>query len=347
MIFEIMGRPAEYIKETLSQLVDKIKAEKGCVIQEKKIFDPKAVEQYKDIFTTFAEVEMTFETLDDLLRVIFNYLPSHIDIVSPQTSSLSNTEMNALANQLTGKLHQYDELAKRMMLENDALKKYIENLKGDPQILEPQVVVGGRQEEEGKKEEKNKKEEKAIENVKKSVKKRAPKKKKEEIPAGGKEDEGRERQEEEMHAAGKKEEKMLFEDKAEEEIGGKERLWSKTRGKDQGVKVWEADELGRIKGENNNRKIGGKKKGDVRKAIEDDEGGNNNLGKIKERGVRGMVEDNRRENNDLGKVSGKNLGEEIEDEDFDVDEISKALEDPEGIYDEKREDVGDNTVEED
>ncbi len=331
MIFEIMGRPAEYIKETLSQLVDKIRAEKGCVIQEKKIFDPRAVEQYKDIFTTFAEVEMTFETLDDLLRVIFNYLPSHIDIVNPQTSSLSNTEMNALANQLTGKLHQYDELAKRMMLENDALKTYIENLKGNSQILDSQVVVGGKGgQEEGKEEEENKKEERAIENVKKSAKKKTSRKKKEEI-----------------NAAEKMEERTTLEEK--EEIDGEEKLGGKMREKDRSVKVWEADAQGRIKGETDSRKINREGRRGVRKAVKEDGGENNDPGEIKEGGFRGKVKDDRG-NNDLGEIKEKNFGggdDGEEDEDLDVDEIGKVLEDPEGIYDEKIDDVGDNTVEED
>lgn len=133
MIFEIMGRPSPYIKEALSQLVDKIREEKGCVIIEKRVFEPKLVEGQQDLFTTFAEVELSFEKLEYLLHVVFTYMPSHIDIVRPQDATMSNAEMNFLVNQLAGKLHQYDEVAKRMMIENDQIKRYLESVKASPQ----------------------------------------------------------------------------------------------------------------------------------------------------------------------------------------------------------------------
>ncbi len=137
MIFEVMGRPAEYIKETLSQLVEKIQSEKGCKLEEKRVFEPKLAEHHKDIFTTFAEVEAHFEKIEDLLRVIFTYMPSHIDIVRPQNSAVTNAEMNYIVNELAVMLHKYDEIAKRMMIENDALKKYAEALQTKQQALQP------------------------------------------------------------------------------------------------------------------------------------------------------------------------------------------------------------------
>lgn len=137
MIFEIMGRPAEYIRETLSQLIEKIQSEKGCKLEEKRVFEPKLVEHQKDIFTTFAEVEAHFERIEDLLRVIFTYMPSHIDIVRPQNSAVTNAEMNYIVNELAIMLHKYDEIAKRMMIENDALKKYVEAFQTRQQALQP------------------------------------------------------------------------------------------------------------------------------------------------------------------------------------------------------------------
>ncbi len=207
MIFEIMGRPAEYIKETLSQLVDKIKDEKGCCIVDKKVFEPKVVEQHHDIFTTFAEVEMTFERIEDLLKVVFSYLPSHVDIVKPQQSALTNIEMNYLVNELAATLHKYDEVAKRMMLDNDALKRMMEQKAAEP------VAETIERKEDALLQETKKKEEK------KTAKKRGLKKKEKILDKTA---DGKGKKKEELAEMESGEEETKVKDKAE--VGNKEKV---------------------------------------------------------------------------------------------------------------------------
>ena len=170
MIFEIMGRPPEYIRETLSQLIDKIKEEKGCSIESKKVFDPKPVEQQPGIFTTFAEVEFHFEKMEDLLRVVFNHLPSHVDIIRPQSANVTNVEFNFLMNDLAMNLHHYDEVAKRILLENDYLKKYAGDLRNQLTIKEKEANV----QEKPKKKVRKKKAAPLIENEEKITEQNLP-----------------------------------------------------------------------------------------------------------------------------------------------------------------------------
>ena len=56
LIIEILGRPAEHVKESLNMLVVKLGSEKGVKIIDKKYHEPAPVENSKDLFTTFAEV---------------------------------------------------------------------------------------------------------------------------------------------------------------------------------------------------------------------------------------------------------------------------------------------------
>jgi len=63
-IFEILGRPPEHIKETMSQLVDKLAELPGIEIDKKTVHEPKPVKEenagkegnMSGLFTTFAEV---------------------------------------------------------------------------------------------------------------------------------------------------------------------------------------------------------------------------------------------------------------------------------------------------
>ena len=127
LIFEMLGRPAEHLKETLTEYLKKISKEEGIEIFDKKIKEPKKIEEAKqELYSTFAEVEADFKNLSSLMRVIFLYMPSHIEITSPSGITLQNSELNSLMNEITRKMHQYDELAKRLIIEKQILQKNIQ-----------------------------------------------------------------------------------------------------------------------------------------------------------------------------------------------------------------------------
>ncbi len=125
IIFEMLGRPPEYLKEALSEFLDKVSKEEDIEIVSRKIHEPKKIEGSQDIFTTFAETEMKFKNLMALFKVIFLCLPSHIEVISPQELTIKNFDFNLLANELTRKLHQYDEIAKRLSIEREILLKQL------------------------------------------------------------------------------------------------------------------------------------------------------------------------------------------------------------------------------
>jgi hypothetical protein len=130
MIVEIMGRPVEHVKEALNTMVVKLGAEKGVKILDKKYHDPKQVEKVDNLFTAFSEVEIEFEGLNAFFGTVFNYMPSNIEILSPEKMKLKVDEINSLSNYLLGKLHNYDALSKRLMAERNVLVKKIEELTG-------------------------------------------------------------------------------------------------------------------------------------------------------------------------------------------------------------------------
>lgn len=131
VILEILGRPKEHITEALNNLINKLGTEKGTKIIEKTLHDPIEVENSKDLFTTFAEILVELDSLDSYFGLIFAYMPSNIEIIAPQKTTLANTELNELASKIIHRLHDYDAIAKKAIIENQLLAKKIqeENLK--------------------------------------------------------------------------------------------------------------------------------------------------------------------------------------------------------------------------
>jgi hypothetical protein len=127
LIFEMLGRPPEHLKDTFVKYIEKLSKEEGIEIFDKKINEPKRIEDAKqEIYSTFAEVEADFKDISSLMKIIFVYMPSHIEITSPSSINFKNSELTALMNELTRKMHQYDELAKRLIIEKQILEKKIQ-----------------------------------------------------------------------------------------------------------------------------------------------------------------------------------------------------------------------------
>ncbi|MAG02007.1 hypothetical protein CMI42_01610 [Candidatus Pacearchaeota archaeon] len=125
-IFEILGRPKEHIKISLEQLIDRIGENKGVEIVNGKVHEPHLLDKDKnpsdkEIFSTFAEVEMEVDNLSLLFAIILNTLPSNIEILEPSELRLKNFDLTAVLSDLAVKLHKYDEIAKGMAMEKSQM----------------------------------------------------------------------------------------------------------------------------------------------------------------------------------------------------------------------------------
>ena len=109
-----MGKPAEYLKEMMAMLINRLEGEKGVKILGKEIYEPKELKGNKELFTTFAEIQIEFETIAEMANVIFNYTPSHVEIIKPDEVLVRNEDLNKFFIDLVSKIHQYDEIAKNL-----------------------------------------------------------------------------------------------------------------------------------------------------------------------------------------------------------------------------------------
>jgi hypothetical protein len=171
LILEILGRPASNVTEALTNMVDKMSKEKGVIIIEKKIHDVLPVKDVQDLFTSFAEVMIECDKLPTFFSIVFGYMPSNIEIIKPDTFAIRNAELSLLTNNILSRLHNYDAIARRLLVDNSLLKQKlgISNLSEQTQARVQEKVA--EQKEEPKKEE-EKKESKPKKPAKKSQKKK-------------------------------------------------------------------------------------------------------------------------------------------------------------------------------
>lgn len=126
IVVEMMGKPADYLKQSLEAHVEKLKHKKGVDVKSLKIEDPREIENSGGMFSCFAEIELEVQTMKELFDIIFDYMPSSVEVVEPRNVSMGIEEATALLNNLTGRLHRYDEIAKMAKIRMDHLMRQVQ-----------------------------------------------------------------------------------------------------------------------------------------------------------------------------------------------------------------------------
>ncbi len=123
MILEILGRPKEHLTASLNELIERLGKEEGVKVKESTVHDPVSVKDSESLFTTFSEIFLELDSIESYFEIMFRYMPSHIELINPEEISLQNSDLNQLASKLMLRLHDYDALAKKALMENDILLK--------------------------------------------------------------------------------------------------------------------------------------------------------------------------------------------------------------------------------
>ena len=126
IILEIAGRPADYIRKAMRLVIKSLSMEKGVEVLSKKTGKIKKTDT---LFSTFSEVELLVDSLPRLVGIIYGYTPSSIEILEPSSLELNLNDANNLLNDLASKIHKAEIVAKRLGIENEILKKQIEDMK--------------------------------------------------------------------------------------------------------------------------------------------------------------------------------------------------------------------------
>ncbi|MBD3263052.1 hypothetical protein GF374_01590 [Candidatus Woesearchaeota archaeon] len=137
MIIEIAGRPKEHINNALKKTAeDFAKETKKVEVTSRKIREPKKVEfeniKKTDIFSGFVEFHADIEDFSTLVGLIFDWMPSSVEIVEPENISENYKELNGILNDLAGRLHRYDSLVKKLRAKTILLAKELAKFKKQP-----------------------------------------------------------------------------------------------------------------------------------------------------------------------------------------------------------------------
>lgn len=138
MILEIIGKPQNYLVETLDKIIKLMENEPGLVIKNKSIKEPKKIEEnsgvakptkegvkieeHNDFYVSFAEIEVEVDTLMNFLSLMFKYMPAHVEIFDPSNFTFTNLDLKEIVNDLIRRLHSYDEVARVLQVEKAILE---------------------------------------------------------------------------------------------------------------------------------------------------------------------------------------------------------------------------------
>ncbi len=126
LVVELAGRPKEHAEQTFKIVVNRFTEEDGVHVVEGKVHPAKEQDNY---FITFAEFDALIKDYRTLVRIIFDYLPSSVEIVEPSTVKMKLVDFNNFVNDMVGGLHRIDLKLK----ENNVLKAKLE--KNSTQLL--------------------------------------------------------------------------------------------------------------------------------------------------------------------------------------------------------------------
>ncbi|MEW6063164.1 MAG: hypothetical protein AB1571_02225 [Nanoarchaeota archaeon] len=124
-IIEIAGFPEKHVSDTMKNVLDKLGQEKGIKIIKKSVAKVKKI---KEIWSTFAELELEFDNIEKLFNFCFDYMPSSIEIIEPISVQSESNYISNVINDMLAKLHQYTMFISNLNAENKVLKNRLSAL---------------------------------------------------------------------------------------------------------------------------------------------------------------------------------------------------------------------------
>lgn len=134
LIIEIAGFPKEHIDNTLKKTAENFaKQGKNIKLTRSKIKDAQPVKLGKiektKLFSGFVELEADVADFSTLIGIIFDWMPSSVEILEPEQITDNIHELNGVLNDLAAKLHQYDSVVKKLKAKTILLSKELAKYK--------------------------------------------------------------------------------------------------------------------------------------------------------------------------------------------------------------------------
>jgi len=121
MIVEMAGRPEKHLAESLEKHINILNDIKDITVHSIKISKPREIEKPENqdsvpsdeaMFTAFVEADFECENFSRLSETMFDFMPSSVEVIEPAKITMEMNEATDLLNNISGRLHRYDEIAK-------------------------------------------------------------------------------------------------------------------------------------------------------------------------------------------------------------------------------------------
>ncbi|MFH1331988.1 MAG: hypothetical protein ABIH63_01760 [archaeon] len=122
LVIELLGSPKEHVDQTMKMVIDKLKKEEGVKLLKDATYAAEQNDKIKPMWSSFSDVDIEAVSLKKLMDVCFDYMPSSVEIISPEKVELSGVDYAYLLNELLAQLHHYAFTAKQLAAENVYLK---------------------------------------------------------------------------------------------------------------------------------------------------------------------------------------------------------------------------------
>lgn len=119
-IIEVLGKPKEHVEKTIKQYVEKIKHDEDYVVLKEEFSHAEKQEEY---WSTFVEMEFLVKGVNNLVSFCFDYMPSSMEILSPEELVMPTQNINQLLNDLQARLHDVDMVVKQQKNQSDHLRE--------------------------------------------------------------------------------------------------------------------------------------------------------------------------------------------------------------------------------
>lgn len=153
MIIEIAGRPANHVRDSLKAHTAQIRSIKDICVENENISDPRLMEipeqpgqekpaVVQEMYTCFSEIEFTTNSFAKLTDIVFDFMPSSIEIIEPSELEFNLADATTYLNTLAGRLHKYDEIAKISQMQTQQLAQKMQMMQ-----MHNQMQIAAKQEE--------------------------------------------------------------------------------------------------------------------------------------------------------------------------------------------------------
>jgi len=119
MIIEVAGFPKEHIDAALNKVSENFgKETKKIKVNNTKVKESQQVKigniEKTKLFSGFVDLDFDVEDFSTLVGLMFDWMPSSVEIIEPEKITDNIQELNGVLNDLAGRLHQYDAAVKQL-----------------------------------------------------------------------------------------------------------------------------------------------------------------------------------------------------------------------------------------